>query len=272
MTLRNARLAWALVPVVMACAASPALAVQSSAYAVSADLTVDGARGVKLGPLLATAGSTTLGQTYDQPLSSALLARTAVLAPGVSRGAVLAFAEQKAATDASGGMGVDASNASGQAGAANGLLLVQGGAAAVTLDPASTMSAARLPLPALRLQFSKLATTASYARIVPSPSRRSGSTSVASLTLSGSWVGQALNLRGDLAPNTVVLNTPTVKVTVNQQFIPQQPVCLPGQVCPLYRVLETVETRAVVVDLTDAVVNGHKVSGQIIVGDAQAGE
>jgi hypothetical protein len=143
------------------------------------------------------------------------------------------------------------------------------------LSGASATDAASLirPLSALRVQFSKLKATANYDHLFPGDAKRSGSTSFGSVTLSGPLIGaKSLTFSGEIKPNTVVVQTPTVKITLNAQVIPQNPVCLPGTICPMYRVLETVETKAVLVELTDAAVLGHKVTGNIVIGDAQAGE
>ncbi|MGC4060867.1 MAG: hypothetical protein QM749_08445 [Aquabacterium sp.] len=147
------------------------------------------------------------------------------------------------------------------------------------IDPPGPVTAASAtdaligPVSALRVQFSKLKATANYDHLFPGDAKRSGSTSFGSVTLSGPLVGaKALTFNGEIKPNTVVVQTPTVKITLNAQVIPQNPVCKPGAVCPQYRVLETVETKAVLIELTDAAVLGHQVSGNIVIGDAQAGE
>jgi hypothetical protein len=238
--------------------AAPTFAAQSSAHAVSAEITVDGSRSVQLAPMLGTAGRTTLGQSFDLPLSSALLAKSVILAPAGQRGSVLTVVAQSARTDAAGSGGVDVLSATGSSSAAAGLLTLQASAASAR--------------PVLQLQFSKLKAGASYSRIVPSAAKRSGNTNFGSLTIGGTWVGQVLSAKGDVAPNTILLDTPTVKITLNAQSIPQQPVCSPGLFCPAFQVLETVDTKAVLIELNQAPVNGRSLSGRIVIGAAQAGE
>jgi hypothetical protein len=292
------RKAWLLAAMGMTAAASitPAFAAQSSAYAVSADLTTDGSSHVQLAPQLQTSGSITLGQTYDKPASTALLAKTVRLVPKALRGPVLTVLAQRVATDASGISGIDAVNTQGTSSASSGnvaltalplIIIDPPYPGPVPLDDAANASdtaaeagsdAVIRPLPpftrpALQVQFSKLEATANFSQIFPGPTHRSGSTSVGTLTLSGPLVGlKALRFKGDIAPNTVVVDTPTVKITLNAQVIPQNPVCDPGQICPLWRVLETVETQAVQIQLTNAPVQGHHVTGTIVIGDAQAGQ
>lgn len=279
----------ALFAAVMATGAAPTLAAQSSAYALSADLTTDGSSHVQLPALLPTSGATTLGQTYDKPLSAALFSKSVRLLPAALRGPLLTVVEQKLATDAAGANGVDAVNTSGTSSAATGLVTLTlfppppgpiSPITPVTLDSAVTDAATGTVIPltplgytALNIQFSKLKARASYDQIFPRPALRSGSTSFAKLTISGPLVGaKLLSFSGDIAPNTVVVNTPTVKITLNAQFIPQQPVCLPNVVCPMYRVLETVETKAILIELNGAALLGHQVSGNIVIGEAEAGQ
>ena len=274
---------------VMAFCAAPALAAQSSAYAVSANLSTDGNSHVQLAAQLPTSGATALGQSYDKPLNAILLSKAVRLLPSQLRGPMLTAVEQKVATDAAGSNGVDTLNTSGTSSAAAGVVAltlypplpilppvpVPGPVSAIT-DDASVASITALPPlghSVLNVQFSKLKASATYDQIFPGPARRNGSTSFAKLTLSGPLVGsKALSFSGDVQPNTVVVNTPTVKITLNAQTIPQQPVCQPNVICPLYRALETVETKAVLIELTNALVLGHQVSGEIVIGDAEAGQ
>lgn len=255
--------------------ASTAWAAQSSAYAISADLTTDGSSHVLLAPQLPTSGSTTLGQSYDNPKSASFISKTVRLLPAVLPSPALTVLEQTVATDASGASGVDAVNTKGTSGATTGVL-------ALTLYPpipvqpvAAAASDAVLPrpLPALLVQFSKLKASASYHQVFPGPSQRSGSTHAGSITLRGALLGlKSLTFSGDIAPNTIAVNTPHLKITLNAQTIPKNPVCDPGTVCPLYRVLETVDTKAILIELTNAPVWGHQVSGDIAIADAEAGQ
>lgn len=280
-TSRAAMLALAVV------SSAPALAAQSSAYAVSASFTTNGGPLVQLAPQLLTSGATTLGQSYDKPLSAPVLSKSVPLQPKQFRSPALTVLEQKVSTDAAGFSGIDNLGTSGTSSAAAGIVtltlypsmvidpplpLPATKAAPVVTDDASDVLT-RPGFPALRVQFSKLKSTANFDQIFPRPSRRTGSTSVGELTLSGPLIGpKPLVFTGDIAPNTVAVNTPTVKIVLNAQSIPQQPVCDPGKPCPLYRVLETVETKAVLIELTNAPVLGHQVTGNIVIGDAQAGQ
>lgn len=270
-------------------AAAPAMAAQSSAYAVSADLTTDGSSHVQLPPQLPTSGSTTLGQSYDKPVSRHVLAKGVRLLPGLQRGPALTVLAQQVTSDASGSNGVDALNTQGTSTAASGVVALAMYPAlpidppAPTPLPASAASAANAasavkplplpPLPSLSVQFRQIKSTAQFSQVIPGPTHRSGATQVGEITLSGPLVGgKPLTFKGDIAANTVVVNTPEVKITLNAQVIPQQPVCPPNQVCPLLRVLETVETQAVHVELHNAPVLGHQVSGNIVIGEAEAGQ
>lgn len=262
----------------MAVCAAPAVAAQSSAYAIAADLTTDGSSHVQLPPQLATSGATSLGQSYDKPAGTPLIGKSVRLLPKQLRGPALTLLEQQVANNASGSNGVDAVDTRGTSRAAAGevaLALYP----PIPLDPPKPLlageasTAAQRPLSALRVKFSKLKASASYDQVFPGPARRSGSTSFGEVTFSGPLVGaRSLSFSGDIQPNTVVVNTPTVKITLNAQVIPQQPVCKPNMVCPLYRVLETVETKAVLIELNNAAVLGHQVSGDIVIGEAEAGE
>jgi hypothetical protein len=276
---------WAGLSAVMAAVAAPAWAAQSSAYAVWADLTTDGSNHVQLAAQLPTSGVTALGQSYDKPVSATVLSKSVRLLPAVFRGPALTVLAQKVATDATGSNGVDTVHASGTSSVAS-------GAVSLTLFPplpvkapvdvalasanASTTTAGILSpfgFSALTVQFTKLKAAANYDQVLPMPARRSGSTSLGKLTLSGPLLGaKALSYSGDILPNTVVVNTPTVKITLNAQAIPQQPVCPPNVMCPMYAVRETVETKAVRIELNNASVSGHIVSGEIVIGNAEAGQ
>lgn len=305
-TIDKGRKAWLLATAMAAASATlatPAIAAQSSAYAISADLTTDGSTHVQLAPQVQTSGSTTLGQSYDKPASAALLSKTLRLASPALRGPTLTVLEQKVATDASGVSGIDSQNTQATSSAVTGSVALTGSpliiidppypgpirpipldAASASIDastdaaPDASSDALIRPLPpftrpALQVQFSKLDATANFTQIFRAPTLRSGSTAFGALTLSGPLVGpKALTFKGEIAPNTVVVDTPTVKITLNAQIIPRQPVCDPGKLCPLYRVLETVETQAVQIQLTNAPVQGHHVTGSIVIGDAQAGQ
>ncbi|RTL25869.1 MAG: hypothetical protein EKK47_22320 [Burkholderiales bacterium] len=254
--------------------ASTAWAAQSSAYAISADLTTDGGSHVLLAPQLPTSGSTTLGQSYDNPKSASLISKTVRLLPAVLPSPALTVLEQTVATDASGASGVDAVNTKGTSGAATGVVaLMLYPPIPVPIQPVASDAVLPRPQPALLVQFSKLKASASYNQVFPGPSQRSGSTHAGSITLSGGLLGlKSLTFSGDIAPNTVAVNTPHLKITLNAQTIPKNPVCDPGTVCPLYRVLETVDTKAILIELTNAPVWGHQVSGDIAIADAQAGQ
>lgn len=103
-------------------AAAPAMAAQSSAYAVSANLTTDGSSHVQLVPQLQTSGSTTLGQSYDKSASLHVLAKGVRLLPGLQRGPALTVLAHQVTSDASGSNGVDALNTQGTSTAASGVV------------------------------------------------------------------------------------------------------------------------------------------------------
>jgi hypothetical protein len=252
---------WALLTAGAALAV-PAMAAQSSAYTVSASLSADDQPAMQLNPQLLISGNTTLGQTYDVPLSKVMLSKRLSLLPSVQTGPQLVVLETRLRNEASGISGIDPVNSQGSTAAGMGIVAL--------------MSA---PLPAglgalpLRVQFSQLKATADYGQVFPGPTHRSGSMQFGTLSISGSLVGdKPLTFQGDILPNTVVLDTPQLKITLNAEVIPQNPVCNPGMVCPLYRVLETVETQAVRVEFNHAKVGGHEVSGELILGDALAGQ
>ena len=112
----------AMLSAVMALCAAPAMAAQSSAYAVSADLTTDGSSHVQLSSQLSTSGATALGQSYDKPLNATLLSKAIRLLPSQLRGPMLTVVEHKVATDAAGSNGVDTLNTSGTSSAATGVV------------------------------------------------------------------------------------------------------------------------------------------------------
>ncbi|TAK94088.1 MAG: hypothetical protein EPO09_10600 [Aquabacterium sp.] len=273
----------------VAMATSSAMAAQSSAYVVSAELSTDHGSPVQMAPQLETSGRTTLGQTYSKPLHAAMISKSLMLLPALPRSPVLTVLELQSNTLAAGSNGVDTINTSGTSHAGSGTIalifppriiidppLPAPASSASAVDDAKSVHAQPLPpldVAALRVQFNKLKAAAQYSQVIPGPSQRSGSTSFGSLVLSGPLVGvKPLTFSGEIKANTVVVDSPTVKITLNAQTIPQNPVCDPGKPCPLFRVLETVETKAVFVELTNAAVLGHQVSGNIVIGEAEAGQ
>ena len=89
------------------------------------------------------------------------------------------------------------------------------------------------------------------------------------LKIFGSLVGTStLTYSGSAAPNTVIYDSPTVTITLNKQITEQVITCtVPGGcVTKVY----AITVAALDISLNKANIDGHKVTGDIVLGQSEA--
>ena len=124
-----------------------------------------------------------------------------------------------------------------------------------------------IPFPALQVQGSGIVSQANFNTIAVGPTTATGSSSVRSLRIIGTLVGTSpLTYSGSAPPNTVIYDSPTVTITLNKQIQSGLISCTPDCVFKVYSI--TVD--AVDISLNKANVDGHKVSGDIVLSESLA--
>ncbi|HSZ73949.1 MAG TPA: hypothetical protein VK779_03940 [Rhizomicrobium sp.] len=123
------------------------------------------------------------------------------------------------------------------------------------------------PLPYLQITGKNFTSQANFNKVFPSNVTANGSASVHNLQIIGSLVGgQTLTYSGSAPPNTVLYDSPTVTVTLNRQMQVGLISCSPNCVYTPYSITVT----ALAIDLNKADVDGHKVTGEIVIGESAA--
>ncbi|HEY1260814.1 MAG TPA: hypothetical protein VGF34_16315 [Stellaceae bacterium] len=123
------------------------------------------------------------------------------------------------------------------------------------------------PQPFLQLSARHIASTASFTKVVPSRVTDLGSARFGGLTISGTLVGnRKLAFTGDADQDTILFQSPTVTITLNQQTQVGLISCSPNCVFTPYSI--TID--AVDISLDHANIDGHSVSGEIVLGQAHA--
>jgi hypothetical protein len=159
----------------------------------------------------------------------------------------------------SGGIGVDTISASGAATINQASLLLQN----FPPPPATVVP----PFPYLDIETSGLTSAADFTETVPNTRTPAGTASFTSLAISGSLLGDlVVGYKGTPPANTVLFQNDTITITINQQVISGQVKCV--EVCRLTPTGITVN--ALDVHLTNADLGGHKVSGDIRLGNTRA--
>jgi hypothetical protein len=124
-----------------------------------------------------------------------------------------------------------------------------------------------IPYPALWVQSTGITAAANFNSIAVGPTEATGSSSVKSLNITGTLLTAPVTYSGEAPPNTVVYDSPTVTITLNKQVQEGVISCSPDCVFTP----TNIEVTAVDIDLHHAMVDGHKISGRIAVGRAEAG-
>jgi hypothetical protein len=117
-----------------------------------------------------------------------------------------------------------------------------------------------VPYPPLLIDAKEVVSLATFSVRAPAPPTGFGATSFGSLTISGTLLGgQVLRYSGQIAPNTLAYNSPTVTIILNRQVKHGSVACSPTCVFTL----TSMEVTAVDVTLLNGDDYGTKVSGHI---------
>ncbi|GEM_PF-3120515 len=135
--------------------------------------------------------------------------------------------------------------------------------------PVATASTIPFPEPFLNINASDISAAASYSLVFPSAGSTDSQVSFGSLSIGGTLVGsRTLTFSGIAAPNTVLYDSPTVTITLDQELTRGTVDCINAQGCSF--VVGGIEATAIDIALRDAVLNGTKVSGHILIGRSAA--
>lgn len=249
-----------LAAAVPARAQDAASAAASEAYAIKASFT-SGTMTTELGPVADAAGSAPPAydvvkvlDSYDNSIAVPPLVPASVPV-AASFGA---DAQDIRSEAASLGIQLDFINATGSSSVGNASLQI--------VQPVPPGGGAPL-LAYIFVNATKTATAATYSKVFPSHVTVTGTTSFGSLSIGGELLGGAsISYNGAAPPNTVLFQSDTVTITANQQTIVYTVSC--GDVCVLTPTKITVH--GLDIALTNAVINGSPVTGEIVLGDASA--
>jgi hypothetical protein len=122
--------------------------------------------------------------------------------------------------------------------------------------------------PYLQVTAKSIEETTSFSQVFPQSAMPYTSTSISGLVISGSLVNnQTIKFSGDVPNDTILFQSPTVTITVNSRFQAGLISCTPKCIFSLVEVTGN----ALEISLTNADLGGKIVTGEIIVGQAQAG-
>jgi hypothetical protein len=137
----------------------------------------------------------------------------------------------------------------------------------LNLNPLPPSANSVVPIPYLQVMGKNFTSQASFNTVFPSNITATGSASVHNLQIIGSLVGgQTLTYSGSAPPNTVLYDSPTVTITLNRQMEVGLISCSPDCKFTPYSITVT----AVAIDLNKADIDGHKVTGEIVIGESTA--
>ncbi len=239
-------------------AAGPAFAVGSSAFGLSADLTV-GAKETAIGPVNQLNSPRT--DTYNNTVNSGAYKKIAVVASG-AMAPTLTIKADNFRSHVDGIQGKDGRDDDGEA-AATGFSLI--------LAPPKGASAGVSSPPFLRITANKLQEIGSY-------SQRTGGTTVSGvaaiggLSVTGTLLAnKTLTFSGAPVAGKMLYQSPTVTVILNRQFSTALISCTAGPKGGCVYTPYGIRTAALEVTLSDALIGERKISGTITIGGEQAG-
>jgi hypothetical protein len=242
--------------------ASNAWAVHGTAFTVRASLTVDGLQ-TQLRPVALAQGEGPPAYDRTQRRASTNDHLFFVAAPSPVPELVVSATRVRNHVE-SPGFGVDSISASAESSASAFDLSLQ------LYPPVPGPAALPYPQPFLRIHAEGLHATAGYSLVVPELVTTSGSASFATLSIEGTLVGATdpLEFSGEAAPGTLLYRSPTVRIELDRQLKNGDVAC-DGSTCTT--TTHGLAAHAIDIELHNADVGGHKVSGSIVIGAAGAG-
>jgi hypothetical protein len=126
-----------------------------------------------------------------------------------------------------------------------------------------------VPQPYLQVTGKNFTSSANFNTVFPSNNSAFGTSSLQNLKIFGSVLGSTVvTYSGSAAPNTVVYDSPTVTITLNKQTEAGVISCSVSGPCTFN--VTSITVAAVDISLNKAMIDGHKVTGDIVIAQAQA--
>ncbi len=257
-----------LAGVIQSCTASTAIlcfaatitqasAASSSAYGISAQFT-SGGKKTGLSPLDPASGSTPPNYSKSATLGS-VQQIVRITESSVTPALVVNAASLRSSV--AGGFGIDTISANGNA-------TIKSLNLSLMLYPPPPTTTLPEPQPFLEISATKVQSNANYSNQVPITPTVSAGAILSGMTISGSLVdNKILKFSGSPAANTVLFNSPTLTITLNQQMPAGVISCSPN--CTFTPV--AIKEQAIDIVLNHANLFGRIVSGEIGIGVDQAG-
>ena len=248
--------------------ARPGWAASSNADAVAARFTADFIS-TSLGPVAAVEGSvsTINGKppTYSKSTSLGKLNKSLDIATGTALMPAVTASGATLKSTASGSRGIDTNSAQASSTAKSMTVALIVETAPGILVP--------VPLPFLTVTVSDLSASAGFNQVFPSPAHTSGAVSFGALTVTGSLLtGTIKPVKGAVKANTVLYQSKdgALSITLNRQIPAGLVSCQVGTGCTFTP--NSITTDAVAITLRNASLQGHQVTGEIVLGHARAGQ
>jgi hypothetical protein len=237
---------------------------QSSATGLDAHFVVSGT-GTEFGPVDPLLGNAT--GAYNDSLKVGQVNGMLVLSPSspapLQTVALYVNAEGFLSHVSSSGVNLDSRNSESNTHMANASLAID----LYPLPP--TASTGPVPYPFLSVTSGSVKSQTNFTQVFPNSNSAQGSAQIASLTIQGAAVnGATLTFSGNAQPNTVIYDTPTVTITLNKQVKDEIISCTVPGGCT--SIVEAMTTDAIDINLNKAEWFGHKISGEIVVGETHA--
>ena len=245
-----------LAGVLAAAGASWAAAPQSTSLGVQASFTSGGVA-TQLGPVASVVGQPSGRYDYVQKVASA--SETVINAPLLTRPTASLTVTNLTAHATASGLGVDSRSSASDAAAGDVMVKLS-----TNPPPGSGLPSVLY----LSMDARSALSNANFSQVVGSNSNyANGSVQIGSLNISGALLGGAtVKFYGPASANTIVYETPTVKITLNRQILTELITCF--EACKITPT--KIDVAAVDVELHDAAVGGTKISGHILIGDDTA--
>jgi hypothetical protein len=239
-------------------AAGNASAADGSALGLSASFTTDGV-GTALGPVNGLDSGT--ARTYDKTKSIAAYSKQLILTADGGSPPTLTVDTMAERSHVKGGFGVDTDSAAGTASVAS---------INLKLAPYTPPNSDVIAAPYLQITATRVSEAASYnvIAIVPSRTTVSATGTIDTLTVAGPLVGgKTLTFSGSPKESTVLYQSPTVTITLNQKITTALISCSPKCVFTPYSINAT----GIDVTLNNAKLGKHTVSGDISIASGAGG-
>ena len=255
-TSRHGRIAATLAVIgLLIAGSSSAQAAGSAVSGIIADFTVGGIN-TSVGPVNRLS-STGLGSSYDKTVKSGPYHRQLALSTEGDMQPVLTVGAANIVSQVRGAFGLDT--------------ISNQGAAALygfRLDLMPKRAPGLAVIPFLQISAHGLHESGSFTRVVPSRNTISSSSDIKDLEISGSLVGnKTLRFDGPAKQNHILYQSPTVTITLNQITSTDLISCGPKCVVTPF----SVRTSVINISLDKAQIGSRKITGQIVIGGADAG-